>query len=175
MKFMVKIKCARRQMWNSSTWQRRRTWNSPSPTNIAKRKRFVCRTILTEHLLNAAEDLRLPERARKCPHNLVGQKEEKKKEKRERGIRMGPALLGGSYEKGFHILGSLVTDREISQDRRGASKSRRKAQRPVWGGKSRERAAQAIDTTAQRAALWDTLTGAGCWGLGFGGQSRGED
>ena len=44
----------------------------------------ACGTVLTEHLLNAGRRPQTSERARKLPHNEVGQ------EKRETGIRMGP-------------------------------------------------------------------------------------
>ena len=50
--------------------------------------------ILTEHLLNAGRRPQTSERARKLPHNEVGQ------EKRETGIRMGPLPPGGSCEGG---------------------------------------------------------------------------
>ena len=51
--------------------------------------------IPTEYLLNHGEDLKPPKRARNPPHNWV----EHKEKKRERGIRMGAALLRGNCER----------------------------------------------------------------------------
>ena len=53
-------------------------------------------TICTEHLLNTGRRPQTSERARKPPHNQVG---EKKKEK-EKGVGMGPVPQGGSCEGG---------------------------------------------------------------------------
>ena len=45
----------------------------------------TCGTVLTEHLLNAGRRPQTPKRARKSPHNWVGQKKKgKKKKERER-------------------------------------------------------------------------------------------
>ena len=62
----------------------------------------TCGTVLTEHLLNAGRRPQTPKRARKSPHNWVGQKKKGKKKKRERekGIRTGPAPQRRSRERG---------------------------------------------------------------------------
>ena len=54
-----------------------------------------CGTTPTEHLLNAGRRPQTSQKARKSPHTWVGQKK-----KRDKGIGMGPAPLGGSYEGG---------------------------------------------------------------------------
>ena len=58
----------------------------------------TCETTPTEHLLNAVRGLQTSKKARKSPHNWVGQK--KKEKTRDKGIRNGPAPLGGSCEGG---------------------------------------------------------------------------
>ena len=57
---------------------------------------------------------------------------------RKKGIRMGPVLQKGSYERGEEsTLRGHLTNGEISQDGGGASKPWRKAQQPVRGGQSK--------------------------------------
>ena len=58
----------------------------------------TCGTVPTEQLLNAGRGPQTSKKARKSPHNWVGQK--KKEKKRDKGIRMGPDPLGGSCEGG---------------------------------------------------------------------------
>ena len=70
--------------------QSSKTSHSPSFTNT--HKKFTCRTICTEHLLNAGEDFKPPKWARNPPHNWVEQKGKKK----SKGIRTGPIFLRGS-------------------------------------------------------------------------------
>ena len=57
----------------------------------------TCGTTSTEHLLNAGRRPQTSQKARKSPRTWVGQK---KKEKTETKIGMGPAPLGGSCEEG---------------------------------------------------------------------------
>ena len=61
-------------------------WQSPSPIKTKQNKKSsTCRTISTEHLLNAAEkDIETPKTARNYPHNWVEQKEKKERERDER-------------------------------------------------------------------------------------------
>ena len=75
-----------------------KTWRSPTPTNTSKKiKKLQCRNIHTEHLLNAAEDLKSLKRTRNPPHKNWGEKKEggkkrerrkekKKKKKKESGL-----------------------------------------------------------------------------------------
>ena len=61
------------------------------------RNTSTCGTTPTEHLLNASKRPQTSQKARKSSHAWVGQK---KKEKRDKRIGMGPAPLGGSCEGG---------------------------------------------------------------------------
>ena len=54
--------------------------------------------IRTEHLLNTGKRPQISERARKPPHNWIGQK--KKGKKIKKGTRMGTAPQGGNYKEG---------------------------------------------------------------------------
>ena len=58
------------------------------------RNTSTCGTILTEYLMNTGRRPQTAERARKSPGNQVGKKKMRKES------RMGPAPLGGSYERG---------------------------------------------------------------------------
>ena len=62
----------------------------------------TCGTTPIEHLLNAGRRPQTSKKARISPLTWVGQKKKEKKKKRERdkGLRMGPAPLGGSCEAG---------------------------------------------------------------------------
>ena len=62
------------------------------PTNTS-----TCGTTPTEHLLNAGRRPQTSQKARNSPCTWVGQK---KKEKTDKRIGMGPAPLGGSCEGG---------------------------------------------------------------------------
>ena len=73
--------------------------------------KLICtyRTILTEHLLNADVKISDFQAARKSPYNRAG------KEKREKGIGMGPEPLGGSHD-GETVPGRSLTGREASRE-----------------------------------------------------------
>ena len=66
-----------------------------------KKKNLHVEQFLQNIYRTLAEDLRLPKRARKPPHNWVGQKRKKRRERerRKKEIRMGPALLEGAVKE----------------------------------------------------------------------------
>ena len=61
------------------------------------RNTSTCGTTPTEHLLNTGRRPQASQKARNSPHTWVGQK---KKEKADKRVGMGPAPLGGSCEGG---------------------------------------------------------------------------
>ena len=77
-----------------------------------------------------AEDLKPPKRARNPPHNWVEQKEKKKRERK--GIKMGPALLRGSCERGRR-WGDHLRWRDLkASEKRATAGMRREKQREVY-------------------------------------------
>ena len=88
---------------SESRWKRSRTQSSPPPTNNPlqppSKKKSTRRTSI-EYLLNTGRRPQTPPKGRKTPILLGRTKGNKKREKREKkGIRTGPELLGGIYER----------------------------------------------------------------------------
>ena len=89
-----------RTIWmrGESRWQCRRTWSSPFPTNTSKKK-STGRMIHTEHHLNTGRRPQTSKRDKNPSTLCVEQRANKKREKRKKGIRIGPAHLRGSCER----------------------------------------------------------------------------
>ena len=109
----------------------------------------TCRTILTEHLLNAGSKTQISKKGKKTSTWLERTKGKKKRERRDKkGLRTGAALLRGAVKEERNLictLGGSLTCMEISWDRKGTSRPLIKAQQAVWGGKSREKTVKLID------------------------------
>lgn len=73
--------------------------------------------IHTAHLLNAGKRPSTSKEARNPPHNWIGQKEKRKREREKRiQNRSGNPKREMLKRKETHNLGSYLTDREVSGD-----------------------------------------------------------
>ena len=108
----------------------------------------------------------------------------KRKGKKEERKQDGSCALWGLREdlkerRGSCTQGTPIASGEISWDRRGVSGAWRRAQQPVCGRQDRVRPTLVVHDTTLHAPAWVVCllvwTGAGCWNVGFGEQTWGED
>ena len=160
-----------------SRWGRSRTWSSPSPTNNI-RNTSTCRTILTEHLLNAGRP-HISKRARKSLHNWVDQRE-KKEERKESGQDQHP-WEGAVNEERFLHTGRPPDWLEDQPWKRGSFKASEKSSTAAGQRKRKPKESHtdpAWDTPQLgwvRSICWGwelrlgERTGAGCVETAWGG------
>ena len=113
--------------------------------------------------------------------HVMGGKKEKKGRKGGKEIRTGPVPRKRAVkEERFYTL-EVPSWTERSAWRGGALEPWRRAQQLVCGGQSGEWPVQMVRTTALCSSAPHPSTcplvwvGTGCWSLGFGGQTQGED
>ena len=129
-------------------------------------------TIFTENCWTLAEDL--GQERSTC--NWVGQKREKEKENKKWNGTCAPGWGGAKGEVPMSGETSLVGDQ---QGQMGGSGAQRRDQQSVCGKQDRMRPIQMVYATVWNAPAWEVCPlvwmGAGCWNMGFGEQTWGED
>ena len=127
--------------------------------------------ILTEHLLTAGRRPQTSKKGKKPPHNWVGQKEKRereRKEKNESGLEQHFWELWKKKE--ICILGGPLTEGR-SAGREGEPQSLREKNHHRYEEGKAETELHIIGITAWLTPAWDTLARTGHWGSGTGGQS----
>ena len=158
-----------------SRWWRSSTWSSPSPTNTLKKSK--CRMIHMKHLLDTGRRPQTSKKGHKPPHNWVEQRWGGGGAEKKKRIRTGSVLLKGSCEREKESIQWEPPKGQGDKPWLGGNfeVSEQSTEAGLRKTKQRKRVIEMISTITHHTTAWDTQTGAGCWGLGFRGQSPGEN